>query len=152
MKRLNKGFGGMVFYAAVLLCILTLFCAGFVGARDVYKRQIYYTFFYSLSLFLFGFALLTFLENKTGRRRVYAFLACLFGAIVGGGNYPTALLSTLVLVLMAVLLAIGKNARWRSLLPALLFLLASFLLSIVAPGNAVRGAYYEGDVYKRQSL
>lgn len=32
MKRLNKGFGGMVFYAAVLLCILTLFCAGFVGA------------------------------------------------------------------------------------------------------------------------
>lgn len=109
-----------------------------------YNGAIYYTFFYSLSLFLFGFALLTFLENKTGRRRVYAFLACLFGAIVGGGNYPTALLSTLVLVLMAVLLAIGKNARWRSLLPALLFLLASFLLSIVAPGNAVRGAYYEG--------
>lgn len=109
-----------------------------------YNGAIYYTFFFALSLCLFALALLAILEDRAGRRRVYAALACLMGALVGGGNYPTALLSALVLVLMAVLLAIGKNRRWRALLPALVSLFAVFALSVAAPGNATRAASYEG--------
>lgn len=107
-----------------------------------YNGALYYTLYYAVALCMFALMLLAILEKRTGQRRAYALLCCLLAAFIGGGNYPTALLCTLVLALTTAFLAMLKNARWRSVLPALIVLACSFAVSIVAPGNAVRKAQF----------
>lgn len=100
----------------------------------------YYMGFFSLSLVLYGLLLLYVRQETPWKRRTQLALAALLAAGIGGGNYTTALLSTLLLAGGVVLLAVTKNRRFLGLLLPLLALLATFVLSMAAPGNAVRAA------------
>ena len=104
-----------------------------------YNGGIYYTFFYSLALVLFGLLLLAEKTQRGGVKILCRAVSFPLAFIIGGGNYTTAL--TVSLILLAVLIY-RAAAKKRFLLYALLFLtvLAALLVSAAAPGNGVRQA------------
>lgn len=129
---LGKSTGGIIAGAASFLCIQLLPspAQGFFW----YNGSIYYTFFYSISLIAFALGIQT--VRKPGLWR--GVLLCILAAFLGGGNYVTALSCAIIGVCAVLLLALAKNKGWIKLLPALAFLLLAFLISMAAPGNAVR--------------
>lgn len=100
----------------------------------------YYMGFFSLSLVAYGLILLYLRQERAWKRRVQLALATVLMAVIGGGNYTTALLSTLLAAGGVILLAAMKNRRWKGLLLPLLALAVTFVVSMAAPGNAVRAA------------
>lgn len=105
-----------------------------------YNGGIYYTFFYSIALILIGLVLL---EPKT-HRKFLKFLCCIFAPILafflGGGNYTTALSVVLILFFLTGYDAMHKNKRGILSAIVFLFCFASFIISVLAPGNQIRQA------------
>lgn len=105
-----------------------------------YNGSLFYTFFYSLSLCLYALVLRMFRAERPGVPLLA--LAGFLAFFIGGGNYSTALLTFLLLVL-AVFWAFFRRKALRVRVGALLSLgleAAAFAISVVAPGNAVRQA------------
>lgn len=135
--RCERLLSGVVTLTLLLLSFLFVYDP--VEAFFWYNGGVYYTFFYSLSLLLFSLLLL----SGTGKRKVVS--ACLYGVslplafCIGGGNYSTALMSAVLLFLLTGFLA-WKRRKKEALAAALVFasLMVSFVISISAPGNAVR--------------
>lgn len=101
---------------------------------------VYYTFFYGMMLLLIErYAALAAEESPSGR--LGAFLTALpLAVLAGGSNYASALLS---LVFAACFLLRFLRRRRKGMPYALgitAVLAASFLISVLAPGNAVRQA------------
>lgn len=130
--RLPRQFGACV---AAVLCLLSIgLQPSPVQAFFWYNSSIFYTFFYSLSLLAFALAIPV--AQKGGVARIVVLSAlCLF---LGGGNYVTALNSSLLFAAATFLCLVTHKSGWKHLLVPLLFLLFGFGLSIAAPGNAVR--------------
>lgn len=110
-----------------------------------FNGAVFYTFFHSLALCLYAFVLKTLAAPS--RRALAGDLTggCLLSVIVGGGNYPTALLTLLVL-LGAFVWSLVKKAALSKRLGLLAFLLleaAGLVVSMAAPGNSVRQGYFE---------
>ena len=112
-----------------------------------YNGGVYYTFFFSLEMLLLGLLLrIVFTERRALRALLLPILG-LLAFVIGGGNYSTALSLSLILV-TALAFAIWRSKKekapdWRRILPpalALLFLMLSFAISILAPGNGIRQA------------
>ena len=114
-----------------------------------FNGGIYYTFFFALSYILLGLLILAVKGESNKTRALAAIPLAPLAFLIGGGNYSTALS---LAVLLGSLLG---YAIWRAkchsgrreaesknpvfpLLLAFLPLLASLILSILAPGNAVR--------------
>ncbi len=110
-----------------------------------YNGAIHYTFLHGLSLFFYGKLFSAFIETDHRKKKWDAVVAAVLGIITGMGNYMTALNAGIVLALLVVwLLGAKKIKRQRILLlPVVLFYL-SFVLNIIAPGNAVRAAGSNG--------
>ena len=102
-----------------------------------YNGSVYYTFYHGLFLCTFSLCFLYLLIEK----KVFLLsVLCLFGIILGGGNYVTALQTAVVGVSGICLLAVFRRREWKDFLLPLFLFFISFLLSIKAPGNAVRQA------------
>ncbi|MDO4982813.1 MAG: DUF6056 family protein [Eubacteriales bacterium] len=101
-----------------------------------YNGAVYYTFFYGLSLaaFALGIRYVNFYGTSC------FILLCVLCAVLGGGNYVTALTCLIVAVSSCSLLFILKDGRWKRLIVPTAVLLIGFGISIAAPGNAVRQA------------
>lgn len=118
-----------------------------------YNGSLFYTFFHSVMLCALALAL-KFLRLRGGRG-----LACGLGAgalcfFVGGGNYPTALL-TCVLLLAGFAYSLWKKLPLSRRVGCLAFFLlevCAFAVSILAPGNAVRQAHFENRPGALQSI
>lgn len=115
-------------------------------AQGIYwwNGAVYYTFFYALSLILLSLVLRG--GRPGGRLRALTLIsACLFAFLVGGGNYVTALLCSLILGLSAAYGLIQKNSNLTRISAcSLLCLLAAFAVSAASPSNGVRAACYPG--------
>ena len=126
---------------ATALCIT--FCAlhfTYVPSDSFYwyNGSIYYTFFYSLMLILF--LLVTVLLKSNSRPAMVA--AVITGLplafLVGGGNYATALVTAVILVVIVIWFALRKELRIIPVALLTLSMLAGFAISIMAPGNSIR--------------
>ncbi len=109
-----------------------------------YNGSVYYTFFFSLMLVLF--TLVTFVikcEKKICRIISLAF-AIILAFLVGGGNYATALFTAVVLAVLTVWNIIAKKKTAFMLAAVTAAALASLLISVAAPGNAIRQASVGG--------
>lgn len=103
-----------------------------------YNGGLYYTFFFSLSLFLYGLVITVVKAKNIGGRIAAAFGAAVLAFLVGMSNYSTALYTAVLLTVLAVFLFIKKNrAAWPVLVIALVGI-GALLLSVFAPGTAVR--------------
>ncbi len=103
-----------------------------------YNGSIYYTFFYSLMLFLF-LTVTVLLKSNSRPAIVTAFIAGLFlSFIIGGGNYATALVTAVILVVMIAWFIYKKNPRIIPVTLLTMVMLASFAISMLAPGNSIR--------------
>lgn len=105
-----------------------------------YNGGIYYTFFFSLSLFLYGLIIISVKSGRTGVRIASSLGALPLAFLVGGGNYSTALYTAVLLCVLCVLLFIKKNRSAWPVLIVTLTALAALTVSILAPGNAIRQA------------
>lgn len=98
-----------------------------------------YTFFYAIGLWMDGL-LLRMIRHTNLRRRLLCFIpALLLAPIVGGSNYSIALVSAMLLFMMAVYLFLKKQRQNAGLCAAIfVVLMVAMMISILAPGNAVR--------------
>lgn len=129
---LQKSVGGCVAAVILLLCIQLVLSP--VQGFYWYNGAVYYGFFYGLSLLTFALGIRT--VRRGGRLRLA--LLCVLAFVLGGGNYVTALTCAIIGFCSIALLLLLKNKNWKKLLLPVAFLMAAFLVSIIAPGNAVR--------------
>jgi len=126
--------------AAALMCILSVqLMPSPVQGLYWFNGAVYYVFFHGLSLAACALAISLVKNGGAGKGA----LLCLMCLVLGGGNYVTALTLSILAVSAVILLVARKDCAWKRLLLPLLLLLASFALSIAAPGNAVRQAAQE---------
>lgn len=123
-------------FAAAVCCLCTQLLPSPVQGFYWYNGSIFYVFFFGLSLCAFSLAARYYRLGGAGRLALLLVLAVL----LGGGNYTTALSCAIVGVGTLLILWIWRFPRRRRLLPAVLTQLASFAVSALAPGNAVRQA------------
>ena len=138
-RRLLKAGKAAALGAAIAITFCALeFCYRPVDSFYWFNGGIYYTFFFALSLFLYVL-LIQAATGKTGAGRLTAaVLAAPLAFLIGGGNYSTALSCAVLLASIAVFLFLTKRKAWIPVAVSLAALLISLLISILAPGNAVR--------------
>ncbi len=133
-KLLGKMDLGMLFSGLLLLLQIQLMPSP-VNSLYWWNGASYYTLFYSLMLVQMGMCIRLLTDPGPARGRVA--LGCLLGLLLGGGNYVTALL-TFEMSLLFLLFSFLLRKRRGSLLLIFAVFCASFLISVAAPGNAVR--------------
>ena len=124
--------------AAIAIIACTQFLPSPNQAFYWYNGAVYYTLTFSLMLFLFtsltGFVL------YGGRWRLA--LSCLLAFVIGGNNYVTALLSIILFSALLVFLLLRCDHSLKPLLFPFFLMATAFVINIMAPGNAVRQAFF----------
>ena len=133
-----------LFISAILIFMTVHFCYDPVESFYWYNGAIYYTFFYSLSLILWTLVLMAMRNEKALPRTIYTIITIVLSAFIGTGNYTTALCTLLVLALITAVLT--KNKDKRAILTGLVLVvgLITLIISVTAPGNAIRQAQTNG--------
>lgn len=125
----------------ILFALLSIACVGFLPfpyeAFYWYNSGIYYVFFYALSLLLFSL-MIAFYHRPRGRKTnaLLAVPMLLLCAVIGSGNFATALILALLLLFFALLALLVKRDGTPVFWLAFAILTASLLVSVLAPGNA----------------
>lgn len=133
----------------IISCVILLLSVQFsispVEAFYWYNGAIYYTGFHILSLIMFGTLLKSQKTNQKSLSILYGFIVVLSAFLVGGSNFITAL-TTAVILLIFFLYRIfcQKKTKWLLPLLGLLSITTSLLISISAPGNAIRQENFQG--------
>lgn len=135
---------GWVFLSCALCFFLIHFAPNAFEGFFWYNGSIFYTFFHSLMLCTLTFVCKFLRLGKGPRAGLCAAAASILAFFLGGGNYPTALLSCLLLLACFLWTLWKRRPLVQRALTLLFFLLelAAFLISMVAPGNSVRQAQF----------
>lgn len=139
---LRKWFNaGKIASIGIALCVT--FCAlhfTHVPADSFYwyNGAIYYTFFYSLMLFLFLIVTVLLKSDSMPAKIVALVLGLPLAFVIGGGNYATALLTAVLLLVIIMWHIIVKERRIIPVALLTLAMLAGFAISMLAPGNTIR--------------
>ena len=139
---LRKWFNtGKMASLAVALCVT--FCAlhfTYVPADSFYwyNGSIYYTFFYSLMLILFLLVTVLLKSDSKPAMIVSVIFGLPLAFIIGGGNYATALVTAVLLVVIIAWFIYKKNPRIIPVAVLTLAMLSGFAISMLAPGNSIR--------------
>lgn len=105
-----------------------------------YNGSVYYTFFFGLSLLALALGIHTVKKGGVWQQ----ILLSLTAFFIGGGNYVTALSTSIIAVFSILLLLIIKNRAFKRLIVPTALLLIAFFISADAPGNAVRQSEVAG--------
>lgn len=145
VRRLGMSRSAWVTISCVMGFFMVHFAPSAFEGFFWYNGSVFYTFFHSLMLCALTF-LLKFLRVSTSGRKiacgVTAAVLCFF---LGAGNYPTALLTWVILLgtfIWTFHARRPRSQRWVTLI-CLLLETGAFALSVLAPGNSVRQAYFE---------
>lgn len=103
-----------------------------------FNGSIYYTFFFSLMLILFTLITIIAKGGKISGKIISIFFAIPLAFIIGGGNYATALFTCLVILSVIILLIVKKDKAFIPVIFIFLAVAAGLIISIIAPGNAIR--------------
>lgn len=101
-----------------------------------YNGSIYYSLYYSFSLLYYCLLIRTIHRGC----RWYLVPAVFLGVVIGGGNYPVALLALEISLLIILYTFRTRRERLKGILPPSAALLAAFIINVLAPGNAMRQA------------
>ncbi|MDO5444093.1 MAG: DUF6056 family protein [Eubacteriales bacterium] len=103
-----------------------------------YNGAVYYTFTFGITLIAYAIAARYAVKGGFIRILILFFLSL----IIGGSNYVTALLTSIIFLFLTVSLLISKNRRWKGYILPLFAVVISLALSAAAPGNSVRQAEF----------
>ena len=141
-RVLHGIFGVSKSIAGITAAVVSAACTQFLPSPNQsfywYNGAVYYTFTFAVMLVLFAITAGYLLYGRGWRIAVAAILC----VIIGGSNYVTALFTSIAGALLLAVLAQKKDRRAIALLFPYVILLGAFLLSIRAPGNAVRQGLY----------
>lgn len=127
----------------VTICAITIGCQILWVPYPVetffwYNGSLYYTLFYSVMIFY----LVSIAKNimlGTLKSALFSLPFLLAGSVfLGGGNYPTGLLTLEILVFMGVFVFLRNRKNFIPFLVNAVLFLAGFIISMMAPGNAIR--------------
>ena len=143
-KELFSGVFGLDGYVSgVIGCAVGILCTQLLPSPVQgfywYNGAVYYTFFYGLSLIAFALGI----KSIAGGKKCSAVWLCILCAILGGGNYVTALTCVIIGISAVLLLILRKDGRWKKLIIPTLILLLGFAVSVAAPGNSIRQSTVE---------
>lgn len=127
----------------IMLFVCTQWMQAPVQGFYFYNAGVHYIFMFAM--LLFALCLQVFLVTGTKRRVLCSISGAVLGFVVGGGNYVTAFLYLLLFSTILFLSFFCRDKRKNiilQLIPILAFL-CSFCISVMAPGNAVRGDKFE---------
>ncbi|MEG2774823.1 MAG: hypothetical protein RR906_05390, partial [Acetivibrio sp.] len=103
-----------------------------------YNGGIYYTFFYALSLLLYGAMIQLYFRKRTLSKLALAFCCMILSFCLGGSNYATALLNVILLFFTLLGFAYKRNFHFFYWLPIFLSGFCSLFISMNGPGNMLR--------------
>ncbi len=109
-----------------------------------YPRKVFYWYtgamayglFFAFSMIYIALMLKVSLSGKV----FYIILSALFGILLGGGNYPSALICVEISVLFLIYGFFWKRKYLVKMLPGSLCLIIAFLVNVLSPGNMNRQA------------
>ena len=107
-----------------------------------YNGSVYYLFFYCMELLLFG-SIISCLAKEKPKTWLYAIACIPLALFIGGGNFVTALNTAIILFLLTAFLIWRRNRNWIFTAAVLAGDMVSFAISALAPGNAIRQAFFE---------
>ncbi|MBE6968817.1 MAG: hypothetical protein E7442_01685 [Ruminococcaceae bacterium] len=141
LRDLMKASGAEAWLVSLLLTLLAVqFCYEPVEGFYWHCGAFPYTFTYSLNLLFLVFLFRA--VGKEGARACWLRIIplALFAFLIGGSNYSSALVTPMILVLYMAYLLVQRESRPRAIPVGvvLAFLAAGLIISVVAPGNAVR--------------
>lgn len=132
--------------ARFLASIFTLISFEFTGTPSDafywFNGGSYYCFFYSMMLLMFGLLCMVFYSNKK-LQTLWMVPIVILSFFIGGSNYTTAFITVLLLIGLNMLLLMKKDKRIVYSLLAFTGSCSSLIISVVAPGNAIRQASVE---------
>ena len=138
IRMLNGIFGVRKSVAGIVAAVICAGCSQFLPSPNQsfywYNGAVYYTFTFAVLLVMM--ALVTGYILHGGWWRVG--LAAVLCIVIGGSNYVTALFSCVCGGMLLVWLAIRRDKKGAVLAVPYLLLIAAFIISVAAPGNAVR--------------
>lgn len=131
----------------VVAAICTQFLPSPVEAFYWYNGSVYYTFFFGLSLILYG-KILTYIRLSDAAlspaKRVLRLLTLsVLSVVIAGTNYVTALVTAILYMCALALVLFQKKYSCLSLAVPFCAFIAGFIVSASAPGNSVRQAAYQ---------
>lgn len=136
---------GIVAIAVSAVC--TQLAPSPVEAFYWYNGSVYYTFFFGLSLVLYGKILtcirLSDAALSPAKRVLRLFSLSVLSVAVSGANYVTALTTAILYTCVLVLLLVRKKYSCLGLAVPFCVFIAGFAVSIAAPGNGVRQAAFQ---------
>ncbi len=140
VKLLKGNVWSFLSITSVILLLAVLFVPDANSAFFFYNGGIYYTYFFSLMLILFGLLIRFDLKTKKVGKVLRAIGVIFLSLFIAGGNYATALVTVLLLAAYALLVSLKtKKFHWLSTV-AFVGCLVVLILSMTAPGNAYRAA------------
>lgn len=103
-----------------------------------YNGSMYYTGFFALTLIFFGILINFLLDTKV----VEVVAMSVLGIIIAGANYASLMPMLIIIFFLIIGLIIFKGGKKRVIGVGVSygFILAGFLISVIAPGNALRQA------------
>ena len=138
-SRLFGASKSLSFCTAALVCIFsTQLLPSPVQGIFWYNGSVYYTLFFAVSLAALALGIRLLLNGGVWRELLLVILML----FIGGGNYVTALSTAIIGVCALILLTIRHDRRALRFIAPLIVLLASLVISVAAPGNAVRQSNY----------
>ena len=144
LLHVDKYQAGIVTLIMLFLC--TQWMQAPVQAFYFYNAGVHYIFMFSMVLLALSLQVL--LATGTKRRIAFTMTISILAFVIGGGNYVTAFFYLLLyFTIFAVSILFehikkGNRAIGLQVIP-LIALLCSFLISVMAPGNTVRGDKFE---------
>ena len=138
--KIDKCSYGILAIVFTFISIQFVFCP--VEGFYWYNSAMYYTGFHSVSLILFSLTLLS-LKSVKIKQNIYSIAVPTLGFLVGGGNFVTALTSSVIMALILTYCIFIKRCNWLVPLLGTLMVCSALVIAVLAPGNAVRQEYFQ---------
>ena len=103
-----------------------------------FNGAVHYVFMHSCMLFLIALLLLFLKSTRKEVQVLYLLLSCFLAFVTGGANYVTALLTPVLIAMLALFCLLYKNKKGLLCLLPFFIALAGLFINAAAPGNAVR--------------
>lgn len=143
LRDVMKASGAEAWLASILLTLMAVqFCYEPVEGFYWHCGAVPYTFTFSLNLVFLTLFFRAVKQESAKACWLRIGPLALFAFLLGGSNYSSALVTPMILVLYLAYLLLQQEGRSRAIPVSvvLVFLLAGLVISIIAPGNAVRQA------------